>query len=85
MRLDKWIKVSRLIKRRTVAKDVADSGRIKVNGMSAKPSREIKIGDIIEIEYAKRILTIKVISLSEHVRKEDANNMYEVISGQDDL
>lgn len=85
MRLDKWIKVSRIIKRRTVAKEVADSGRIKVNGIVAKPSRDLKEGDIIEIEYAKKILKVKVLVLAEHVKKEEGSKMYEVLSGSDTL
>lgn len=80
MRLDKFLKVSRIIKRRTVAKDVSDASRINVNGRVAKPSTELKIGDIIEINYFKKKMVVKVLSLQQKVKKDDASDMYEVIS-----
>lgn len=80
MRLDKFLKVSRIIKRRTVAKEVSDASRITVNGKTAKPSTELKIGDIIEINYFKKKMVVKVLSLQQTVKKEDADGMYEVIS-----
>ena len=80
MRLDKSLKVSRIIKRRTVAKDVSDASRINVNGRVAKPSTELKIGDIIEINYFKKKMVVKVLSLQQTVKKDDASDMYEVIS-----
>lgn len=80
MRLDKFLKVSRIIKRRTVAKDVSDASRINVNGRVAKPSTELKIGDIIEINYFKKKMVVKVLSLQQIVKKDDASDMYEVIS-----
>ena len=80
MRLDKFLKVSRIIKRRTVAKDVSDASRINVNGRVAKPSTELKIGDIIEINYFKKQMVVKVLSLQQTVKKDDASDMYEVIS-----
>ena len=80
MRLDKVLKVSRIIKRRTVAKDVSDASRINVNGRVAKPSTELKIGDIIEINYFKKKMVVKVLSLQQTVKKDDASDMYEVIS-----
>ncbi len=80
MRLDKFLKVSRIIKRRTVAKDVSDASRINVNGRVAKPSTELKIGDIIEINYFKKKMVVKVLSLQQTVKKDDASDMYEVIS-----
>lgn len=80
MRLDKYLKTSRLIKRRTVAKDVADADRVLVNDLPAKPSKEIKIGDIITIEFGTKIVKVKVISLEVSVKKADATLMYEFIS-----
>ncbi len=80
MRLDKFLKVSRIIKRRTVAKDVSDASRINVNGRVAKPSTELKIGDIIEINYFKKKMVVKVLSLQQTVKKDDDSDMYEVIS-----
>lgn len=80
MRLDKFLKVSRIIKRRTVAKDVSDASRINVNGRVAKPSTELKIGDIIEINYFKKKMVVKVLSLQQTVKKDDASDMYEIIS-----
>ena len=80
MRLDKYLKVSRLIKRRTLAKEASESERILVNDKIAKPSKELKIGDTITIEFGKKQITVKVVSLTPSVKKEDAYNMYELIS-----
>ena len=80
MRLDKYLKVSRLIKRRTLAKEASESERILVNDKIAKPSKELKIGDTITIEFGKKQITVKVLSLTSSVKKEDAYNMYELIS-----
>ena len=80
MRLDKYLKVSRLIKRRTLAKEASESERILVNDKIAKPSKELKIGDKITIEFGKKQITVKVLSLTPSVKKEDAYNMYELIS-----
>ena len=79
MRLDKYLKVSRIIKRRTVANSAADSEKIMVNDNIAKPSKDIKVGDIITINYYKRKMVIKVLDVSENVRASDAEKMYEVI------
>ncbi len=79
MRLDKFLKVSRLIKRRTVAKDLASSGRILVNGTVAKPSTNLKINDIIMITFGNRTTSFQVLELIEHVRKNDAEIMYKMI------
>ena len=79
MRLDKFLKVSRVIKRRTVAQDACGTGRVLVNGAVAKSGKQIKIGDEITIEFGKEPLTIKVVALSETVRKEDADSLYEVV------
>ena len=76
MRLDKWLKVSRLIKRRTVAQEACDGGHVSVNGRTAKPSAEVKEGDIIEISFGSRLLRAEVLSVAETVRKDDAAAMY---------
>ncbi len=80
MRLDKYLKVSRLIKRRTVAKNVAQNEKILVNNLAAKPSKEIKVGDLITIEYYNKSVTVKVTSLDIQIQKEKASEMYEFIS-----
>ena len=80
MRLDKYLKVSRIIKRRTVAKEVADKGRIKVNGILAKSSKEWKMNDQIEIQFGNKLLTVKVLEMKDSTKKEDALKMYEIIS-----
>lgn len=84
MRLDKYLKVSRIIKRRTVAKEVCESGRININDKVAKPSTKIKEGDIIEITFENRILKAQIVNIAEHVRKEDAKEMYIIIEGEED-
>ena len=76
MRLDKYLKVSRLIKRRTVANEACDGGRVTVNGAVAKASREIKAGDVIEIRFGARTTKVEVVSVSETVSKADAPAMY---------
>jgi ribosomal 50S subunit-recycling heat shock protein len=80
MRLDKYLKVSRLIKRRTLAKEASNSERILVNGKIAKPSKELKVNDIITIEFGKKEISVKVLSLNPVVKKDDASSMYELIS-----
>ncbi|WP_333886621.1 RNA-binding S4 domain-containing protein [Clostridium sp.] len=79
MRLDKYLKVSRIIKRRTIAKEACEGGRVNINGKVAKPSSEIKEGDIIEIKYANRSLKAKIIDIQNHVKKEEVQSMYEII------
>lgn len=78
MRLDKYIKVSRLIKRRTVAKAACDAGRVQLNGKVAKAGDEVKIGDVITIGFGDKALKAKITSISEVVKKEEAKEMYEV-------
>jgi ribosomal 50S subunit-recycling heat shock protein len=80
MRLDKFLKVSRLIKRRTVAKEIADKGRIQVNGKLAKSSTTLKTSDVLTIRFGNKILEAKVLELSENVRKEEAERLYEILS-----
>ena len=79
MRLDKFLKVSRLIKRRTVAKDASNDEKVTVNGKIAKPSYDVKIGDIIEVSYFKTIVKVKVKELINSSKKEDAESMYDLI------
>jgi len=79
LRLDKYLKVSRVIKRRTVASSACSGGRVLVNGREAKPGHKLKIGDEIIIEFGTRPVRIRVKQLSETVRKEQAEEMYEVI------
>ena len=79
MRLDKFLKVSRLIKRRTLAKEVALNERILVNGKPAKPSKELKIGDEITIEFGNKNVTVKVVSFEASTKKADAANLYEFV------
>ena len=79
MRLDKFLKVSRIIKRRTVANNACDSEHVKVNGKEVKASYSVKIGDIIEISFGERILKVQVKDIKEHTLKNDASDLYEVI------
>lgn len=80
MRIDKFLKVSRLIKRRTVANEACDNDHITVNGRPAKASYEVKQGDMITIAFGSRSLTVKVTDIKEHALKADAASMYEVVS-----
>lgn len=73
MRLDKYLKVSRIIKRRTVASEACSQGRVTINGKVAKPSSEIKINDIIEIRYGESLKKYEILEVSEHVAKKDAS------------
>ena len=79
MRLDKFLKVSRIIKRRTVAKEVSIADKVLVNSRIAKPSTKVKVDDIIEINYYQKKLVVKVKSLDTFVKKEDSKEMYEII------
>jgi len=79
MRLDKYLKVARIIKRRTVANNACDSDHVKVNGRDAKASYDVKIGDIIEITFGEKTLKVKVVSVKEHALKGEACQMYEAI------
>ena len=79
MRLDKYLKVSRLIKRRTVANEACDAGKVIVNGKQARASYDVKEGDIIEITLGARTVKVRVTAVKEVVRKEDAATMYETV------
>ena len=81
MRLDKYLKVSRLIKRRTIANEACDSERVSVNGKTARASYAVKTGDIIEIRFGQKTLKVEVMSISEHATKSDAPAMFREISG----
>ena len=82
MRLDKFLKISRIIKRRSVAKDVADKGRIQINGKVAKSSSTVKIGDQLQIQFGNRLVIYKINELHESTKKEDAAKMYTLISDE---
>ena len=79
MRLDKYLKVSRLIKRRTVANEACDNARVNVNGRPAKASYDVKTGDILEIQFGARTLRVEVLQVADNVRKDDAAAMYREI------
>lgn len=80
MRLDKFLKVSRLIKRRTVANTVSEMGRVLVNGNQAKPAKQLKVGDIIEIEYANRVEKVEILIIpTGNVSIQDADKLYRII------
>ena len=79
MRLDKYLKVSRLIKRRTVANEACDNGRISVNGRVVKASYDVKVGDKLEITMGQRTITVEVLVVADNVRKDDACAMYKEI------
>ena len=79
MRLDKYLKVSRIIKRRTVANEACDGGRVTVNGKVAKAGLEVKEGDLIEVRFGEKSTKYEVVTLSEHVLKADAAGMYRIV------
>ena len=79
MRIDKYLKVSRLIKRRTVANEACDNERVSVNGKVVRASYDVKVGDIIEIRFGTRELKVRVLDVKEHALKEDAGSMYEEV------
>lgn len=80
MRLDKYLKVSRLIKRRTVANDACDGAKVSVNGRPAKASYDVKVGDKIEIQFGARTVAVEVLRVADNVRKDDAVGMYREIA-----
>ena len=79
MRLDKYLKVSRIIKRRTVAKEVCEAGRIKINGRVAKAGSEIEVGDTLEILFGSRLLVVDVVAIAESAKTDEAKDLYKVI------
>lgn len=85
MRLDKFLKVSRVIKRRTVANEVCSSGRVSLNGKPAKPSADVKPGDILDIAFGSGNSRIRILAVKETVRKDEANDLYEILEAGDAL
>lgn len=79
MRIDKYLKVSRLLKRRTLAQEACDGGRVKINGKSVKPSANVKENDIVEIGFNSGTVKFKVLAIKETVRKEDAEKLYQIL------
>lgn len=79
MRLDKYLKVSRLIKRRTIANEVCDAGKVNVNGRVVRASYDVKEGDLIEIQFGARLIKVRVVSINEYATKDNAAMMYEVV------
>jgi len=80
MRIDKFLKVSRILKRRSVANEACSGGRVSVNGKDVKPSYSLKIGDTVEIRFGEGALKFKVLNLKETVKKEEASTLYEIIN-----
>lgn len=79
MRIDKFLKVSRILKRRTVAQEACSEEKVLIGGKAAKPSTQVKIGDVVEIHYATGILKFKILNVKETVKKEEAASLYEVL------
>lgn len=79
MRIDKFLKVSRIIKRRTLANEACSKDKVSINGRPAKPGTEVKVGDIVEIRFGENITKFKILKVTEHVRKEESIEMYELI------
>ncbi|HIT06611.1 MAG TPA: RNA-binding S4 domain-containing protein [Candidatus Scybalocola faecipullorum] len=79
MRLDKYLKVSRLIKRRTVANEACDAGRVSINGKAAKASADVKVGDIIEIGFGTRTVKVEVLAVAETTRKDEAKELFKYL------
>ena len=81
MRIDKFLKVSRILKRRTVAGEACKAGKVSVNGREVKPAYNLKVGDVVEIGFAAGTLRFRVLALRETVKKEEASSLYEIIGG----
>ena len=79
MRIDKFLKVSRIIKRRTLANEACSKEKVMINGRPAKPGSEVKVGDIVEIRFGENVTRFKVLKVSEHVKKEESVEMYELL------
>lgn len=80
MRLDKYLKISRIIKRRTIANEACDAGRVMVNGKVARASYDVKIGDVIDMQLGARGIKARVVSINEYAKKEEAGELYEIIA-----
>lgn len=83
MRLDKWLKVSRLVKRRTLAHDAAEAGRVQIGGKPAKPASDVRVGDLLEIDLGGRITRLRVLATPEHVSAQGAKELYEIVSQEE--
>ena len=81
MRIDKFLKVSRIIKRRTVANEACDAGRVSINSRPCKASAEVKCGDIVEIRFGERVIKLRVEEIREHTLKNDASSLYTILEG----
>ena len=81
MRLDKYLKISRLIKRRTVAKDMVDAGRVSLNGKTAKPGSEVRVGDVLEIGFGQRQVRARIVDIRDTARADEAQSLYELLEG----
>ncbi len=79
MRVDKFLKVSRILKRRSVANEASRGGRVKINGKTVKPSHEVKVGDVLELGFNSGTVKLRVLDIKETVRKEEAENLYEIL------
>jgi ribosomal 50S subunit-recycling heat shock protein len=79
MRLDKYLKVSRIIKRRTIANEVCDAGRVNINGKTAKASTEVKISDIIEMRFGEKVTKFEVLGINEYAKKGEANELFKIL------
>lgn len=79
MRIDKYLKISRIIKRRTIAQEACDSGRVMINDKIAKSSTDVKVGDVIEIRFGTNTAKYEVLEIKEHVKKEETENMYRMV------
>ena len=79
MRIDKFLKVSRVIKRRTVAQEACDGGRIEINGKAVKPAKEVKVGDVVTVTFGNNSMSFEVLSIDEHQTKQSAESMYRII------
>ena len=80
MRIDKFLKVSRILKRRSVAQEAASAGKISVNGREVKPAYRVKVGDVVELQFSSGVLRFRVLELKETVKKEEAAKLYEIIA-----
>ena len=80
MRIDKFLKVSRILKRRSVAQEAASAGKISVNGREVKPAYRVKVGDVVELQFSSGVLRFRVLELNETVKKDEAASLYEVIA-----
>lgn len=79
MRIDKYLKLTRIIKRRTIAQEACDQGRVQINGKVAKAGNQVKIGDVIEISFASKAIKYEVLHLKEHVKKEEVETLYRIV------